>query len=177
MAKQVPFVAHIRVIPARGYGKRFEYVREMQKLAVMVHDALQGVSGVTLCHPGGGQAASMGDVEQRPALGDFASGTGIKPQFGETPAQLVVAGFYESSNSNASPWASQQIFAHGNVYTGYRSHSNDSMPTSAVNTEVKTLKEALESAVATAIPDTTFSIFRMDYQGVTFGDRGFHFPR
>jgi hypothetical protein len=177
MAKQVPFVAHVRVVPARGYGKRFEYVRELQKLSVMVHDALQEVTGVTLCHPGGGQAASMGDVESRAALGDFASGTGIKPQFGETPAQLMIAGFYESDAANASPWSSQQIIAHGTTYTGYRAHSADSMPTTAVNNEVKALKEALEAAITAAIPDTTHSIFRLDYQGVTFGDRGFSFPR
>jgi hypothetical protein len=178
MSKQVPFVVHIRVVPHRGNGKRFEYYRDLQKLSALVYDALINVSGIKVAVPGGGQNVSMGDVSRRGALGSFARGTAVKPQMGEVPAQLMIAGFYTSSGANAQPWANKQLISGGTVYTGPGAHAQNATPTTTIDTEVKAVKTAIKNAVQSAVPSgTVFSIFRIDYAGIVYGDKGFHFPR
>ncbi len=178
MAKQVPFVVHVKVVPQRGNGKRWEHIRSLQKLAVLAYDAIDGLTGITLANPGGGQSQSMGDPNRRGALGGFARGTAVKPQIGEAPAQLMIAGFYESTTANTQVYADRTVFSGGTIYTGPGAHTNDAVPVAGVQTEVKALKTALYNAIAAAMPDgIEFSIFRIDYAGVVYGDKGFHFPR
>lgn len=175
--KLVPFTVHIRVVPARP-GKRFEYLRDLQKLAVLAYDAIINISGVHTATPGGGQSQSMSDLNIRPGLGGFANGTAAKPQIGQNPAQLMLTGFYESAGKNIQPYADYTKFSGGEVYTGPGKHNNDAVPVAAVNTEVYTLRNALEAALTANLPDgAEYQIFRMEYSGIVYGDRGFHFPR
>ncbi len=174
--KFVPFTVHIRVVPARP-GKKFEHLQALNKLGVLAYDAISQISGVNVATPGGGQNVQLGDPNRRGALGSYAQGTATKPQIGQTPAQLMLTGFYESSSENNQTYADQQRISGGAVYTGPGSHSHDAMPTSTVNSEVAALKTDLEAALATGLPaDAEYQIFRLDYSGIVFGDRGFHFP-
>jgi hypothetical protein len=175
--KFVPFTVHIKVIPARP-GKRWEYIRALQKMSVLVYDQLIGLSGFQFATPGGGQSAQFSDIEQRGGLGDMAAGCAIKPQIGAAPAQLMITGFYQSSAANIQPYANSQRISGGTVYSGPGAHTNDAIPVSTINSEVKTMKAAIKAAVTAGLPaGTTFQIFRIDYSGIVFGDKGFHFPQ
>jgi len=175
--KMVPFTVHIEVVPERP-GKRFEYLRSLSKISVLVYDALAAVTDLHVAQPGGGQNAQFGDIDRRAALGSYASGTAIKPQFGETPAQLMLTGFYEVDAENVQQWSNTQRFSGNEVYSGAVAHANDATPQTATDNEVKALKTALESAINGAMPaGITWRIFRLDYAGIVYGDRGFHFPR
>jgi hypothetical protein len=178
MSKFVPFTVHVRVTPDRP-GKRFEYIRDLQKLAILAFDGLASISGVTVADPGGGQQSSFGEIHNRgPALSSLARGCAVKPQMGNSPAQLMLTGFYSVSASNVQPHASTQRISGGTTYTGYTQHSNDSIPVAAVQTQVKALKTALAAALTTSFPaNVTFKIFRIEYQGIVFGNKGFHFPQ
>lgn len=173
----VPFIAHVQVIPERP-GKRFEYLKSLAKFAVLVQNELESVSGLTVGTPGGGQNVSSSDIQHRGGLGSYANGTAAKPQFGNAPAQLMFTGFYQSSNANVSAYADHQLFSGGEVYTGPGANTAMAVPTTTFANEVKALKTALETAVTAALPDgTAFEIFRIDYSGVVYGDKGYHFPR
>jgi hypothetical protein len=177
MSKFVPFTVYVKVVPARA-GKRWEYMRDLQKMAVLVFDKLITLEGFQFATPGGGQAQQMGDIQRRGALGSFANGTAVTPQFGQTPAQLKIAGFYLSTASNLQQYANTQRISAGVVYSGPDSHSNDGMPVATINNEAKTVRDTLRTAIAEALPaGTVFSIFKLDYSGVVYGDRGFHFPQ
>lgn len=178
MAKQVPFTVHIRVVPDRGTGKRFEYLRDLQKLAVLAYEALTNVSGVQVATPGGGATQSLGDYNSRGGLGGFANATACKPQIGAAPAQLMITGFYESSTPNTPTHADIQRISGGEVYTGPVAHSNTEGPAAGVNTEVSALKSGIEQALVATLPEgATYEVFRIDYAGVVYGDKGYHFPR
>lgn len=173
----VPFTIHVRVVPARP-GKRFEYIRDLQKLSVLAYKAFTGISGVNVATPGGGQSQSMGDYDRRGGLGGFAQGTACKPQIGANPAQLMITGFYESANDPPQTYATTQRISGGDVFSGYAQHANDAVPAAAVATEVKTLKDAVETALAANLPvGATYEVFKIDYAGVVYGDKGIHFPR
>jgi hypothetical protein len=53
------------------------------------------------------------------------------------------------------------------------------MPSTNVNDEVKALKAIINTAIANPnLPSSANAkLFRLDYNGVIYGDRGFHFPR
>ncbi len=174
--KFVPFTVHVRVTPARG--KRSEYLKDLAKLSSLVYNAMVGIAGLHVATPGGGQNIQSGDENSRGGLGSFANATAAKPQIGNSPAQLMLTGFYESDNPNAPTYANVQRFSGGEVYSGPAQHSADALPAATVTTEVGTLKAAMEAAIATVLPvGVTATIFRMDYQGVLYGDKGFHFPQ
>jgi len=175
--KLVPFTVHIAVVPARP-GKRFEYLNDLAKLAVMAYDAIDGVSSINPAQPGGGQRVQLADVNRRGGLGSFASGTAAKPQIGANPAQLMLTGFVESSAENIQTYSNTQRISGGEVWSGPVQHSNDATPATTVDDEVKALKSAIESALATNMPpNAVYQVFRIDYSGIVYGDRGFHFPR
>jgi hypothetical protein len=175
--KFVPFTVHVRVVPVRP-GKRFEHLKDLSKLAVLAYEAIAGISGVNVSTPGGGQNIQLGDPNRRSALGSYAQGTAAKPQIGQAPAQLMLMGYYQSEAANSQTYADQQRISGGEIYTGPGQHSNDAMPSTTLNAEVKALKTALEAALTSGLPaGAEYSIFRLDYSGVVFGDKGFHFPR
>jgi hypothetical protein len=176
--KQVPFTVHVRVVPKKN-GKRWEEIRDLQKISVLVYDGLVNMSSVyQFATPGGGQSAGFSDINKRSAFGSFAPGVAIKPQIGQSPAQLMITGFFESSAANTQSYTNFQRISGGTTYSGPGSHSNDAVPVSAVNDDVKTIKTALTNAITTALPASVeFSIFRLEYAGVVYGDKGFHFPQ
>lgn len=176
MSRFIPFTVHVRVVPRRG--KRFETIRDLQKLAVLAYDNLSNITGIQVATPGGGQAAQFSDIKRRGGLGSYAQGTAVKPQIGESPAQLMLTGFYEVSSNNTQPWDDQQRIMSNTVYTGPGEHDQDAVPTTAFIANVKALRTSLDSALTTAIPEgVVWNIFRLDFGGVVYGDRGFHFPR
>jgi hypothetical protein len=111
-------------------------------------------------------------------MGGMAPGTAVKPQIGQSPAQLMITGFYHSVAKNIQPYPEYTVFAGGEIFNGPGAHSWDSIPVVTVNDEVAELKATLISALTTAFPvGIPFSIFRIDYSGIVYGDRGYTFPR
>lgn len=177
MSRFVPFTVHIRVVPPRP-GKRFEYIRALQKISYLVYNAIAGLANIEVASPGGGQQQSFGGTDFG-GWGGYVAGTAIKPQFGETPAQLQLTGFYNVSADNSPPWSDEDLIHTNSAMSGQiGAHAWDATPQSTIDTEVLALKNALTVAIAAALPATIeFSIFRIDYSGIVYGDRGFHFPQ
>jgi hypothetical protein len=68
-------------------------------------------------------------------------------------------------------------FSGNEIYTGQGSHLNEVMPTSTVFSEVSDILSILRNACDAAFPATVpFSVFRLEYNGLVFGDRGLTFP-
>jgi len=175
--KWVPFTVHIKIIPANP-NKRFAHVRDMQKIAHLAYEGLETLvpDTINIAQPGGGQHRSFGGTDRGGNSG-LVHGCAVKPQFGETPAQLQITGFYNSSAQNIQPYPELERIHAGEVLNGPSAHSWDSVPVTTVVNEVKALKTALEGAITTTLPGgVTFNIFRLEYSGVMYGDRGYHFP-
>lgn len=170
----VPFTAHVKVTPFRG--KRFETLRDLQKISEMVYEGILNATGANVAIPGGGQHRNY--VGSNGGFGGYVNGCAVKPQFGESPAQLMITGFHEVSTKNNPVYTDKEVLHTGQDLEGVGSHSYDATPQSSVDTGVKDLKSALESAINAEVSGLfTYQIFRIDYNGVTYGDRGFHFPR
>lgn len=172
MAKWVPFTVHVKVHPANS-DKRVERWRDLQKIAIFVYEGLETISPdyINIAQPGGGQHRSYG------GLSGLSYGCAMKPQFGDTPPQLQITGFYNSSSANIQPHSDVEIIHSGETRLGNRSNSSLVGPVATIDNEVKALKSLLESAIFSALPGgVEFSIFRIDYSGVVYGDRGYHFP-
>lgn len=174
--KWTPFTAHISVTPAEG--KRFVYVRALQKLASEAYTALVANADINIAMPGGGQHTTVTGYEQA-AMSQMTYGTAIKPQFGDYPAQLMITGFYKNTNSNAQVYAETDIISANQNNYGSTATPQVSMPSTNVNDEVKALKAIINTAIANPnLPSSANAkLFRLDYNGVIYGDRGFHFPR
>lgn len=182
---KAPFTAHLRVIASRG--KRFETVRSLQRLAQLIYGGPDGTSGlignasIEIARPGGGQANQMNsNLDQT----DYAAGCAVKPQFGETPAQLMIAGFYLVATANAQPWSDKATFSPQDATTD-AAHSVSraggawgwgSNPSTSVAAEVKALKAIIDGVIAAEVPGEGVTVWRVDYKGIVWGDRGTHFP-
>lgn len=191
MTKWVPFTAHIRIEPRYGStvskNKRFEYWRDMQKLSVFAYDELikPAYPSINIATPGGGQQTSASGFDHG-GMGGMTAGTAVKPQIGQAPSQLMITGFHESAAPNIQPYPNSTIFQGGNVplnptelsaIQGPGAHSWDSIPVATINNEVATLKATLITALALGFPPgIIFSVFRIDYSGIIYGDRGYTFP-
>ena len=173
--KWTPFTAHISVTPIQG--KRFVHIRSLQKLAVEFYDALSQENDLNISAPGGGQYDSTTGFNNS-AMSQMAFGSAIKPQFGDYPAQLMITGFYHSSSENLTTNDEINIFSanQGNLGSLFAPHVN--VPKSYINSEVKTLKTLLDSVIASPnLPlYANAKVHRLDYSGIIFGNRGFHFP-
>ena len=181
MTKWVPFTAHIRIEPRYGStvfkNKRFEYWRDMQKLAVFAYEELIKETSLNIANPGGGQQTSRSGFENG-GVGGMTPGTAVKPQIGQSPAQLMITGFQISTAQNIQPYPEYMVFSGGEILEGPGAHSWDSIPVKTINDEVAELKATLISALTTGFPPgTVFSVFRIDYSGIVYGDRGYTFPR
>jgi hypothetical protein len=175
---KAPFTAHFRVIATRG--KRFETIRSLQRLAGLIYagasgtDGLIGEASIQVATPGGGQASQLNASDQT----DYYPGCAYTPQFGETPAQLTITGFYLLDTANDQPWSDKTVAFSGDYSTGaggaqgYRTN-----PTTAVASEVQALKAIIDAVIAAEVPNESVTLFRLDYKGIIWGDRGFHFPR
>lgn len=175
MSRWVPFTAHIRVVPARG--TRTTYIRDLQKIASNVYDEIVTDTDLSIASPGGGQQRSYSGY-QSGGLGTMVDGMAIKPQMGQTPAQLHIAGFITSTAKNAIPVTEATVFHAGETVTGYRgNHHWDSLPTTATNTLVTEIKDKLDTAMTSVLgASADWKVFRIEVAGVMYGDRGMHFP-
>lgn len=175
--RYVPFTAHFKVIPFRG--KRFEYVRDLQKIAKFVYDGLLSESTIQIATPGGGQQNSYGGTDFG-AMGNLAGACAVKPQIGNSPAQLMITGFYHASADNAVINPETMRFSGGDTYTSsVVANRCEANPISQVDNEVKILRSLIDAAIAGSdLPNgVTCTMFRLDYSGIVYGDRGYHFPR
>lgn len=174
--KWTPFTAHIKVTPAEG--KRFVYIRSLQKYAAEAYQALSNNNDINIATPGGGSHASVTGNEQS-AISQLVYGTAFKPQFGNFPTQLMITGFYKNSNPNTSPHTEIDIISANQNNNGQLSAPQVNIPSTAVNNEVKALKTIIDAAIA--FPNLPYAAnaktYRIDYNGIIFGDRGYHFPR
>jgi len=168
MTKYIPFTAHIRVVPHRANGKRLEYVRDGQKIAVRIYEELEDVASIHIASPGGGQSADVGKT---------IKGMAFKPQMGQVPAQLMITGFYEYTEI-VNNYPQKQVISGGEYQEGYAgSHGWNVNPISAVDTMAKSVKAILETAASSVLGNDDWNIFKLDINGVLYGSGGFHFPR
>ena len=181
MAKWVPFTMHVRIVPSRGSGvlktKRFETVRDMQKIATLMFDALEDEASINMAEPGGGQHQSfLGS--SRSGMSGLTRAFAVKPRIGESPAQAMITGFWNDATPNNQPHPEHQRISGGDTYTGPAPAIPWSQnPNTAVDDMVTSLKNTVEAAFATDLPSAIiFNIFRIDMSGVTYGDKGYHFP-
>jgi hypothetical protein len=173
--KWVPFTVHIKITP-QNPEKRFEYWRDMQKIATMAYEGLLSVASINIANPGGGQHTSNGGT-QSGGMGGMTPGMAVKPQFGETPSLMSITGFYDTSNANIQPQPEQQLISGGEVYTASRNNSWTNNPTAIINSQAASLKIAIENAINARLPGSIeFEVYRLEYSGVIFGNRGYHFP-
>lgn len=196
---QVPFTVYFEVVPLRGQQRnpnrqpaaassgvvrgrragRFDYVRSLQKLGNFVYDALDDIAGIQLAQPGGGQHAMYGNISSA------TSGTGVVPQFGNSPSRLMIEGFVDMdafATESEQPNPVNMVF-HGNeVLEGYMGQQPwrgpSGNPTADVEEEVSALKKTIENALIGVSDSLGMNprIFRMDYKNIIWGDRGHHFP-
>ena len=183
MSVFVPFVAHIKVVPSRlQRGKRFELVRDLQRLGTVVFEELDDIPSINIAEPGGGQHRNFG------RFSDLQYGTAVKPQIGNTPAQLMITGFINFDIANEQPHPNTQLI-HGHVDGVQASQSGpkgnqswlglEGNPTADVEAEVITLKALIDGALA-SVTDSTgnpVTLFRLDYKNIIWGDRGHTFPQ
>lgn len=177
MSHKAPFVVHMRIVPFRG--KRFETIRAMQRLAKFIYSGPDGATGLTantnlqVATPGGGQYMSFSDQQNSM----YQDGMAIKPQIGQNPAQLSISGFYLPTTANDQPHADKQVTFTGSYFTGaggaqpYRSN-----PTAAVEAQVLALKAIFDAVIAAEAPGEA-TVFRIEYKGIVWGDKGYTFPR
>lgn len=195
MPAQVPFTAHIKVVPQRGLsrppdqsivkrGGRFDYIRSLGKLSALVYsELLNAVSGtddcgITIAEPGGSCAWSSGQHQS------IVNGTASTPQFGNKPSLLMIEGFYCATDADPSdqPHPAKTII-HANALASSAGGGwpwlASGIPTTQVEGEVKAIKDFIESNISTISDDSgqDLSLFRLLYKGITWGDRGHHFPR
>ncbi len=172
MSHQAPFTLYIKVVPQRG--KRFEYIRSLQKSANRLYANLVENASLNLARPGGGQAGTTANYMNS----DYTPGLAVKPQFGETPAQICITGFYLATGSPSQSFAEKQVISAGAYKTGPTDSVYNSNPTSTIYAEVLALKTIIDAALVTEGLDSEWMArtFRIDYKNVVFGDRGLHFP-
>lgn len=189
MSRWVPFTAHIKIYPGAWVGtntpdyhklrKRFAIWRDMQKISQFIYEGLETLVPDTLsiASPGGGQHRSYSGVDKAGFSG-LINGTAVVPQFGEKPALAMITGFYNSETANAFTYSDEMVLHAGETLEGMNQHSYEVTTLSATDTQVKALKTAMTSAIDGALPaNYDYKIFRIDYAGVIYGDRGLHFPR
>jgi len=180
MPRLVPFTLHIKIVPDHGSGilksKRLEYVRDMQKIASLMYKSVSNIAGIQLAQPGGGQHASYYGGDHNNS--GMVSGMAVKPQFGETPAQVMITGFANDSGSaNVQNYVEIQRISGNEVYTGYAPSRAEYNPTSNLDDLVSDLKDLVTNALAADLPSgIVYDIFRIEMSGVIYGDRGYHFP-
>lgn len=175
MPKQVPFTAHVRVVPNRANGKRFEYVRDLQKIATQVYSELEADAELALAAPGGGQHQSYH------GSGGWSGATNamaVKPQIGQFPAQLMITGYIETDTPNTPPVPNKTIIHTGTADTGYGGSAPWSVnPVTATDTLAKSLKTKLDVAVNAVLGSSDWDVYKIDVAGVMYGHGGYHFPR
>ena len=203
MAPHISFVAYVKlypaIIPAKwGQSKRTERIRELQRLGDFIYASLAknpdpdvgNDRAVWIATPGGSAHRNYG---LRGAGGQ--PGVAVKPGFGATPPQATIVGFFspyyqfnvtdgpaylndEPSYTQPQPSWNYYSNEYDHYLTGFKSQTCLANPDKTVANEVYTLKTNLEAYITAGLPGgVQFNVFRIFYKGVTFGDRGLHFPQ
>jgi hypothetical protein len=173
----VPFTAFIKITPSLANGKRFEIIRSAQKLAISLLEQIPNFDGglMQLADPGGSQQNSLGNSS---SISSMAKGTAYKPQFGQSPPQLTISGFYKSEAPNKYTQTETMRFSGNEKYSGPASYLNEVLPTDVVASEVLDILNILRDSCDAAFPASSpYSVFRLEYNGLVYGDRGITFPK
>lgn len=159
------FIVYFRVLPKAGLasGKRREYTLALEKLAARLETSMIGL-GYTI-------------AESR-ALD--------KPQFGQSTASVVMVGFVTNENSSSTDFRQngptlslRTVDSNGGSRTGIGGNvQHGQVPSANLLTAVQEFKTAVDAMLASdyVANGVSASVYRLDYMGVTFGDRGIHFP-
>lgn len=167
----IPFVAYFEIQEISG--KRTERTAELQQAAQMIYEALLSESDINIATPGGSQ--TQASTNAYGAISNLTYACGVKPSFGDTPAQAMINGFYSVNRDNIQTYQQVQLISSGEVFTANRQSNFNASPSSTVESEVKSLKEILDSAIATL--NIECSVYKLEYNGVRYGAKGLHFPR
>jgi len=174
---KVPFQAYISLLAPRP-GTRWEYLRDFQKIAVFIYDALNTESSIQMPAPEGSQFLN-GSGDNNGSFSTSYGGLGIKPRFGDFPDMLTVSGWYLVDRNN-TPVATldNTIFAQNQIWNLQYPNVHRTNIQSFIYTEVAALKSLLLSACQSAYPvdNSTYKMFQMDYSGLVFGYKGQGFP-
>lgn len=175
MPKFIPFTAHVRVVPSRGNGKRFEYIRDLQKIATLVYTELDADADLSIASPGGGQHQSYRGLS---GWSGATNATAVKPQIGQNPAQLMITGFLSSTDNNEPVHPNKPVLHTGSYQEGVGGdHGWSANPTSTADGYATSLKTKVDAAVNAVLGGSAdWNIFRLDVAGIIYGDGGYHFP-
>ena len=155
--KWCTFAVFARVVPNLANGKRFEYVRDLEKIANRVEDAVSEITdteGTLVMVPG-------------PVM--------FTHQFAQYPTKLTFTGFFRSSKPVLSPVTTRSIDYDNGVVVGPGGTGGnlrgDCAPTVDNDDDVRTLKAVLEGIS----PDLN-DIIRIELNNVLYGKNGRSFP-
>lgn len=171
---QVPFTAFLKIVPDTGDGRKFEKVRSREKMAKKVQqDLLTSFSSGNVALPGGGISAVEEDTNN--IAFNSQGGVAQKPQFGDYPDTLTITGFYNGSTKPPYP---SITFAHAGQYvtgpaTGAPGWRSTLQPAATADAGVKALVAALKSAITSV----DFTVLRIVYDGIVYGEGGYHLPK
>lgn len=167
----VPFTVYIDVTPQLGTGKRFDLVRNLEKLAWQVEQRLL----LDTAFPVGTHELEL----------TINTPVAVTPQIGDHSARLTITGFNKVSRQNAAPTTDVTLISNGTDQGeptstisgnlgGSLSAGQDT--TTTVDQEVADLRDALVTRLSdspttpvqyqSALPTTISAI---EYNGVKFG--------
>ena len=151
--KHVPFTAFLRIVPIRG--KRFETVRDMEKLALTVEGQIENICAST-------ELIAF----------DYAKPIAFTPQFGDKTARLTIHGHAcIRATFTPTPVGLQTVDNSDGILTGYGSgNASNRIPDTDVMFIATELKNAFEAA-------TSLPVYRLEVAGFIFGVGGLTFPR
>lgn len=150
--KFIPFTAFLRITPIRG--KRFEIVRDMEKIANNVEAVLDDACG-------GSESVPF----------DFAKPVAFTPQFGDKTARLTLHGHtcprYEFTKT---PVGLQTVDSDEGIKIGYGTgNASNRIPDTQLDSLAREFKSLIESA-------TGLVMYRLELAGFIYGDKGVAFP-
>lgn len=129
----------------------------------------------------------------RPILKNNSGATSLVQQTNTVqvvPAQATIVGYYDTGTVSTSevadaqildqPQPAYQVFSGGKVVNGARNAPWAQNPTTRVANEVKALRatliQSINEARAAYSSGFTYEIYQIDYAGVVWGYKGYHFP-
>jgi len=161
----VPYTVYARVVPHRGIGKRDEYINDLNKIATFVKTNLDDAGTFVLAE----------------------SQIAVTPQIGQYPARLTIVGFdnidedpFQPATTtlvdapSVDPDNNYQTIVANQVVAGYSATQIMAAQGQSLDPRVRSYMLALKSALEAA---STWldGIYRLDYMGVIFGQRGYSF--
>lgn len=154
----VPFTAFVKITPIRG--KRFETIRDCERIAQEVEDDI-----ATLC----------GSTEL--IAFDYAKPIAYTPAFGDKTARLTITGnACALAAFTSTPVGKQNVDSDNKEQTGVGAgNASNRVPDAQTDALCKSLKVAIESAISGVVG--AGSIYRLEIAGYIYGVSGTSFPR